>query len=911
MNFKRITSAAFIALFSTFIDISLELSFSQFKIQATNSQLQAQTSSRKQEAVDLVNQGIEQLQNNQLNAAIKSWELALNIYKELDDSFSQGSVFNYIGSAYRKLNEYQKALDSFEEALAIFRKFKQKASEGTILNNIGLTYTNIGKYQEAIKFYQQALEIKKEYEDRRGQATLLNNIGTAYRNLNQYNKALENYQQALPLYKSVIDKAGEATTLNNIAAVYNNQGKYSQALKVYKQVLEILPSTQISLGTTLNNLGVLYRNMGKYQDALSVYARALKIFREVGNRQLIGTNLTNIGEIFNNIGQYDKALEFYREALAIRREIKDNFGESVTLNSIGAVYRNLNEYQLALKSYRRALNIKQNIGDEAGIATTLNNMGNIQLDRGEYNEALELYEQALTIYKKVGKRPDIGTVLNNIGSALQKQEKYKQAIDYHLSSLAIAREVKDPLGEGAALINLGNAYYKQGNFKNATEELYKAINVLESLRPGLTDAEKISIFETQEQTYRVLQKVLVAQNKFKQALEIAERGRARAFIELLAQRLSSDSQLQATTSSPSISKIQQIAKTQKATLIEYSIISDKELYIWVIKPTGEIAFRQVDLKSLNTSLENFVATTRLSIGVISRGIKPVPKLDSKQTLQPLQKLHQTLIEPIADLLPQNPQERIIFVPHKSLFLIPFPALKDAKGKHLIEKHTILTTPAIQVLDFTHKQRQRISGKGALVVGDPTIKPNISREYRIKQLPSAKEEAIKIANLLKTKPLIGNQPTVATVLKRMPSARIIHLATHGLLDDVKKLGIPGTIVLAPDGKDNGLLTASDILNLKLNAELVVLSACDTGRGRITGDGVIGLSRSLITAGVPSIVVTLWKIPDESSEKLMTQFYQNLQQNPDKAQALRQAMLTTMKQYPKTQNWAAFTLIGETK
>lgn len=911
MHLKTITAAIFIALFSSFVNLKFEFSSPNLKIQ-TISQAQAQTSSRKKEAVDFVNQGIEQLQSKKINDAIKTFELALSIYQEIDDSFSQGLVLNYIGSAYKQLNQYQKALDAFEKAVLFFRKAENKASEGTTLNNIGLTYVNLGQYDKAIKFYQQALEIKKEYEDRRGQATLLNNIGTAYRNLNQYNKALENYQQALPLYKSVIDKAGEATTLNNIAAVYNNQGKYSQALKVYKEVLEILPeNNKTSLGTTLNNLGVLYRNMGKYQDALSVYAKALKIFREIDNRKLIGTNLNNIGEIFNNLGQYSKALEFYREALAIRRQIKDDFGESITLNSIGAVYRNLGEYQLALKSYRQALNIKQKKDDEAGIATTLNNMGNIQLDRGEYNEALELYQQALTIYKKVGKRPDVGTVINNIGSALQKQENYTQAVDYHLSSLAIAREIKDPLGEGTALGNLGNAYYKQGNFIKAAKELYKAINVLESLRPGLSDSDKISIFETQDQTYRILQKVLVAQKQFKQALEIAERGRARAFVELLAQRLSSGSELQLSTLSPSIQKIQQIAKTQKATLVEYSIISDKELYIWVVKPTGEVAFRQVDLQSLNTSLQDFVSTTRLSIGVRARGIKPVPRIETGKTLQPLQKLHQTLIEPIADILPKNPEERIIFVPHKSLFLIPFPALKDAQGKHLIEKHTILTTPAIQVLDFTHKQRQRISGKGALVVGDPTIEAKVSKEYRIKQLPSAKQEAVKIANLLKTKPLIGDQPTVATVLKQMPSARIIHLATHGLLDDVKKLGIPGTIVLAPDGKDNGLLTASDILKLKLNAELVVLSACDTGRGRITGDGVIGLSRSLISAGVPSIVVTLWKIPDESSEKLMTQFYQNLQQNPDKAQALRQAMLTTMKQYPDTINWAAFTLIGETQ
>jgi CHAT domain-containing protein len=144
---------------------------------------------------------------------------------------------------------------------------------------------------------------------------------------------------------------------------------------------------------------------------------------------------------------------------------------------------------------------------------------------------------------------------------------------------------------------------------------------------------------------------------------------------------------------------------------------------------------------------------------------------------------------------------------------------------------------------------------------------------------------------------------------MKKAKIIHLATHGLLDDFKGLGVPGAIALAPSGNDNGLLTSSEILELKLNAELVVLSACHTGRGKITGDGVIGLSRSLISAGVSSVIVSLWAVPDDPTASLMTQFYQKLQQNPDKAQALRQAMLTTLKQYPDPINWAAFTLIGE--
>jgi CHAT domain-containing protein len=127
-----------------------------------------------------------------------------------------------------------------------------------------------------------------------------------------------------------------------------------------------------------------------------------------------------------------------------------------------------------------------------------------------------------------------------------------------------------------------------------------------------------------------------------------------------------------------------------------------------------------------------------------------------------------------------------------------------------------------------------------------------------------------------------------------------------------MGVPGAIALAPDGTgelNDGLLTTSEILDMNLNAELVVLSACDTGRGRITGDGVIGLSRSLITAGVPSVIVSLWSVPDAPTASLMTQFYQNLQTNPDKAQALRQAMLTTMQNHPHPRDWAAFTLIGE--
>jgi CHAT domain-containing protein len=364
---------------------------------------------------------------------------------------------------------------------------------------------------------------------------------------------------------------------------------------------------------------------------------------------------------------------------------------------------------------------------------------------------------------------------------------------------------------------------------------------------------------------------------------------------------------------PTIAEIKQIAKAQNATLVQYSIIYDdfklagkpqvqeSELYIWVIKPTGEVTFRKLDLKPLwqqqNTSLETVVES--------------ILQTSPVEWNKPLKQLHQILIKPIDAELPKDPSDRVIFIPQQSLFRVPFPALQDEKGKYLIEQHTILTAPSIQVLQLTHQQRKLASGKDFLIVANPTM-PSVSNKIgepptQLDPLPEAEKEAIEIADLFKTKAIIGKDATKVNILQQISKARIIHLATHGQVDDNQAL--ESWIALAPSGKDNGLLTAAEIFDLKLNAELLVLSACETGRGRVTGDGVIGLSRSLIYAGVPSVIVSLWTVPDDSTKLLMTEFYKNLQQNPDKAQALRQAMLKTSQEYPRPLQWAAFTLIGE--
>lgn len=250
-------------------------------------------------------------------------------------------------------------------------------------------------------------------------------------------------------------------------------------------------------------------------------------------------------------------------------------------------------------------------------------------------------------------------------------------------------------------------------------------------------------------------------------------------------------------------------------------------------------------------------------------------------------------------MPADPTVHVIFIPQGSLFLVPFAALQDSQGKYLIEEHTIITAPSIQVLKSTQKLRQQVQQAGrhqVLVVGNPKM------PLQLPQLPGAQQEAKMIAALFHTQAIVGEQATKAAIVRQMPNARWIHLATHGILDDQQGLG--SAIALAPNGTgetNDGLLTADEILNLKLNAELVVLSACDTGEGRITGDGVLGLSRSLITSGVPSVIVSLWAVNDDSTSQLMRRFYQNLSTGQmTKAEALRQAQLAMLKSNSQDNN-----------
>lgn len=751
-----------------------------------------------------------------------------------------------------------------------------------------LQFVGQGNSPQALAYYQQALAKARETGDLAREKQILSLLGLSYLSQFQYAQALESYEQALAIAKQQGDRQSTGGVLDSIGRLYAIRRQYAKGIEYFEQLLELTQGeTQGSIPAlrfnALSEIGLLSHYQGKFDKAEAAYTQILAIVQANPNiveRSLLAYRLKSIGKFYTARGQYDRALAVYQKIL----ELSQSSGR--------------------LKDYVKLLALK--------------GTGDLAETQGDYSQALATYQQMVALTKQANLRLYLNTSLADVGRIYNRLGKSAEA----------EKVLWEALRVGELEGSLTAAELEELSEEVSTPSFFNAWNTA-----TFNDRSSPGLYETEKNIYQELQRALIIQNKTNLALEVSERARARAFVELLNVRAALLGKIvpKATIQPITIEQIQQIAREQNATLVQYSIIKqpiqegvldyaveisnpqeleDLQLLIWAIKPSGEVAFRQVDLPKTLTSFEELINAS--VEGVVKNSRNAILRaVGTRKTAQSLQQLHQLLIEPVADFLPTDPSDRIIFIPDRSLFLVPFVALQDAQGSYLIEKHTILTSPAIRTLELLSQQRQQVTGEGALIVGNPTMPSYVSvlgeKPQQLSSLPNAELEAQEIARLLNSEALIGDRATKKAVLEQIAKVRYIHFATHGLLDDDEGLG--SAIALAASAGDNGLLTANELVALKLRAELVVLSACDTGRGVITGDGVIGLSRSLIAAGVPSVVVSLWAVPDASTAFLMTEFYQAMQQTPDKAQALRQAMLTTMKQYPAPRDWAAFTLIGQ--
>ena len=882
-------------------------------------------------ADQLYQQGLENFNAEHLPAAIELWERALSLYRAIENRHGESNVLYEIGFSYYWLADYEKAIAAYQASLVIAEELENQHRQATLWNYLADVYFYQKNYVQAIEACQRSIPIAQQIEDHQRQWFSTHRLAEVYFAQKNYIQAKSYYQKSLKLAQQLNDTQLQRFSLSGLGLSDVRLENYFTAFKTLQEELELSRKLGDAgqQADSLHLLGFVAYWLNDYGKAIAYYEQSLILSQKGNFPRTEQLTLSGLGDTYFFLGDYARAFSYHQQSLFLAQKLGDQSAELTLLNALGGDYFFLDSLSHATDTYNRVLSLartSQNIESEGNtVGNAFAGLGQAYFSQENYPQALIAFERSLAIFQKQGNRYNEGATFSNLGNVYLAQQDYPKAIAAFQQRLAISQRIQENYGKAQALGELGLVFFKSGNLDEAEKNLRASIDLSESFRKklGNQDSLKISLFDTQSSPYRILQEVLVARNQCEAALEIAERGRARSFAELLAQKLTINASLPSinsvTLTFPTLAEIRRIVQEENATVVEYSIIPESsKLYIWVIKPTSHISFRQVDLECLpESNLTVLVSELRSVIGARGRGGSLEVVTTAKPSLPeelPLARLYQVLIEPIIDLLPIDPDEQVIFVPQGALLYVPFSALTDSAGRAFIDKHTLRTIPAIQILDLTEQlarthERLPIHPKN-LIVGNPTLSSQLkSPPYELETLPYAEQEAKAIAALLNTRPWLGSQATKTDLLIQFPEANLIHMATHGLLDDFREGGVPGAIALAPAGDDNGLLTANDILNLKLKADLVVLSACDTGRGKITGDGVIGLSRSLITAGAPSVLVSLWSIPDAPTAYLMTEFYRSLQSGRDKAQALRQAMLATKQQYSDPLSWAAFTLIGE--
>ncbi|MGD1849475.1 MAG: CHAT domain-containing protein [Cyanophyceae cyanobacterium] len=702
----------------------------------------------------------------------------------------------------------------------------------------------------------------------------------------QLQEAQARYQQALELYRALGDRSGESLVLGNLSLVYADLSEFAEALTLAQAALDSDRQLGDRQGESriLITLGVIYGRQGQYDKALANYSKALEIARELGDRRGEGTILNNIAISYSRQGRQGEALENYKASLVILREVGNRFAEGGTLNNIGALYMNQGETSLAIEYYEAGLEIARELGDRAGEATTLNNLGALYGGQGDNPKALEYYQASLVLLRETGNRTRTSTTL----------------------------------------ANMGTVYHNMGELEKSEGALRESLGVYEAIERDLraNDSDRITFFETQSYVYTNLEQVLADQNKAGAALEIADRSRGRSLVEFLNPNAANSAANQG-RSPFTIEQIKQLARDKNATLIAYSM-AGQALFIWVVSPSGEITFKSVDPDSVGLPLQTL--DTRVRSSASNPLNQPFFGQDRYRFLvsstrsnggsswigdpKDLKRAYELLIKPIKAHLPKKEGDRLIIVPHRELGTIPFAALIDGDDRFMVDRYGIAIPPSLQILN-TVQQKPVTSEGSPLIVGNPSPMPSENGGTGLAPLPGAEVEAQAIAQALNTSALIGNSATETAIKQQLETASILHFAPHGIVANSDRDAGDSWLALADTavGGEDGRLTLTEIFNTTLNAQIAVLSACNTNSGEVTGEGVLGLARAFLKAGVPAVVASLWQVPDQSTQLLMEAFYQELLKGETYADALRTAQLKVRAQSPNPRDWAAFMVIGD--
>ena len=868
---------------------------------------------------------------NEYSRALDYAQQALNINRELYNRKSEARNLTTIGAAYHDMGEFPQALDYYYKALIIDRELKDKKHEEADLSNMGVIYDQAGEYSLALEYYQQALKLARESEDKnkKGEIGILSNIGVSYYRIGEYPRALNYFQQALNLDREFKDKKGEGGDLHNIGMLYQDIGDYSQALDFLQQALKIRKEMgdKKKEAECLTNIGVVYRELGKYSQALDSCKHALNIMREIDAKKAMRAVQANIGDIYFERGQIQEALAYYQET-----------GDP---SRLGKVYNKLGEYEKTLDYFSEAF--QNELQKEHKNIEVLSRgyliIGEAMEGLNRWEEAVSKYLAAIETIEQVrGKLQALEQKSGFLSVQLQPYENMIRVFYMLHLKRQIPPDTLKYWGKNYAEIALH--FTERAKARSLVEMLArvrteKVIHLL-----PLSLAEK----ETRLTNYlgNLEGQIDQAFEKGKEVQQVLARNikETRAELEALIAQNKKDYPDYAALRYPEAVTVTKLPLQDNERLLEYQV-TDDATYLFVVQQNKVDKFLKIPIS--RKDLEDKVRHFRIAF-------EKLEKFEDLNRFNPLeaQELYNLLLAPALRGLDRN--QHLILVPDGPLHLLPFEALVVDTTKTTKTVNPDINVTSYQGLIYLADQWELSYYQSATVMavnrigkptktswqkpffamGDPVFDENDPRAlgrkvaaaikaasaetvmpqevmlpkkraikergFPIDRLPETTDEIAAIAKLLG---VAMNSPDIKLglaanemALKQMNllGHQYLTFATHGFLaDDIPYIQEPALMLTQVDkGEEDGFFTMSEVLGLRLNAELVTLSACETGLGKqVKGEGVVGLSRAFMYAGTKSLLVSLWSVSSKSTEIFMTTFYNYLKQGKGKAAALRRA------------------------
>jgi CHAT domain-containing protein len=815
------------------------------------------------------------------------------------------------GYRHQLRRNYDAALRCFQLEQAVAEKIGDHAGVAGAWLNFGLNRVGEDDYEQALLFQQKALTLYEADGLQRGVALVLVNLSKVYRSLGDHRQAFDNAQKALRLYEEANNRRGTSEALAEVADVYRAQNNLQQALTYSEKALTIAQELGDKIQIAILRYAVArqHRILGNYERALEIYQELLKQTEGFRDRAGAATIRDAIGITLAAQGRYAEALDYHRRALSELEAVNEKENTAVVLNNMSSAFLAQGKYAEALPLAERAVALSRQAGRQLSLWLALTSLGYCQLGVNQPAEAQQSFAEAISIMEKLRAQ--------TAGGAEERQRYFESRLRAHHGMLKLLAKENRPR---EALI-----------FAERT----KARVLLDVLQQGRVSSQRAMTVEERQQEGRLKLELTRLNTQLARAKqsdkpdpqrvgELTSRlEKARLNYEAFQTSLyAAHPELKIHRGEGPIIRAEELTvllPDDTSALLEY-VVTDEVTYLFAVtkapgKPGAEVQVFTIPIKraELVQQTESFrEQLAQRDLGFRASALK----------------LYELLLMPAQRQL--KGKTNLVIVPDDKLWDLPFQALLATANRFLIEDCTIAYVPSLTVLHEMTKRRKNNDAASAtlLALGNPLLgKETIDRatlavrDDKLDPLPEAEQEVRALGQLYgspRSKVYIGPEAREDRVKSEAGQARIFHFATHGILNNAAPMY--SHLLLAPGAKnEDGLLEAWEMMQLDLKADLAVLSACETARGRFgAGEGMIGLSWALFVAGVPSTVVSQWKVESASTRDLMVSFHRGISSQArtgktkvTKTEALRQAALKLLKN-PETSHpfyWAGFVLVGD--